>query len=247
MGTHRPRRQDSLGGFLSEANDNKRRRAFFGRRKGHPLRSHQAELFEALLPRLRIDLTKSAPKQPGALFSRAISLIRIEIGFGGGEHLLYEARSHPDHGFIGCEPFLNGMAKALARIDEEKLDNVRLHHGDAIELLDWLPSHTVDRIDILYPDPWPKKRHWKRRFVSDENVSRFARVLKPGGRLRFATDIESYVEWGLIRFLRSPDFDWPARRADDWRKAWVNFPGTRYEAKAFKEGRKPVYLEFRRT
>lgn len=246
MGAHGPRRQDSLGGFLSEAIE-RRRGAFFGRRKGHPLRAHQAELFETLLPRLRVDLAKSAPAQPGALFSRPVSCVRIEIGFGGGEHLLHEARNNTDIGFIGCEPFLNGMAKALTRIDDEKLDNIRLHHGDAIELLDWLPPHSIDRIDILYPDPWPKKRHWKRRFIFDENVLRFARILKPGGALRFASDIESYVEWTLIRFTRSVEFSWTAERADDWRQAWVNFPGTRYQAKALKEGRKPAYLAFRRT
>jgi len=221
-------------------------RAFFGRRKGHPLRARQAELFSSLLPRLALDLAAPAPDHLAALFPQPVDDVRLEIGFGGAEHLIGQAQSHPRTGFIGCEPFVNGMAKALVAIDELGLTNIRLHHGDAVELLAWLPAHALTRIDLLYPDPWPKRRHWKRRFVSDANVAAIARVLRPGAEFRFATDWANYAEWTLLRLLRSADFTWTAERADDWRKPWAGFSGTRYEAKAVREGRAPTYLVFRR-
>jgi tRNA (guanine-N7-)-methyltransferase len=171
----------------------------------------------------------------------------MEVGFGGGENFVREAAADPTTGFIGCEPFINGMARALALIDAEGCQNVRLHLGDAVELLDWLPDGGIARLDLLYPDPWPKKRHWKRRFVSDSTVARLARVMRPGALVRFATDIPHYAEWTLIRFLRSPAFTWSAERAEDWRKPWPGFAGTRYEAKALREGRTPCYLVFRRS
>ena len=222
-------------------------RAFFGRRKGHPLRSGQAGLIETLLPRLAVDIGQPAPRDVGALFSPAAEEVRLEIGFGSGEHLLHEARAHPRSGFLGCEGYVNGMAKAVAAIAAEGLKNIRLHHGDAVEIIDWLPDGVLRRIDILYPDPWPKRRHWKRRFISEDRVPRLARILKPGGELRFATDWPGYAEWTLLRFIRSPHFQWTAERAEDWRKPWANFPGTRYEEKAAKEGRPPCYLHFLRV
>jgi tRNA (guanine-N7-)-methyltransferase len=220
-------------------------RAFFGRRKGHALRPRQAALFETLLPKLALDLSKPAPADLRALFSSAGS-VRLESGFGGGEHLIAEAARHPRTGFIGIEPFVNGMAKALAAIEERGLTNIRLHHGDATELLAWLPGASLDRFDLLYPDPWPKRRHWKRRFVQDRSVAEIARTLKSGGEFRFATDIPDYAAWTLVRLLRSPAFVWTAERADDWRKPWPDFLGTRYEAKAKRAGRVPCYLTFRR-
>src|SRR5262249_21913520 len=138
-------------------------------------------------------------------------------------------------------------AKALSAIAAEGLGNIRLHHGDALDLIDWLADATLDGIDLLYPDPWPKRRHWKRRFISDDRVGRLGRVLKPGGQLRFATDWPHYAEWTLVRFARSPFFRWTAECADDWRKPWPDFPGTRYEEKAEKQGRRPVYLIFLRV
>src|ERR1043165_4332812 len=192
-------------------------RGFFGRRKGHPLRARQAALFETLLPRLALDLTSRAPSELAALFPFVAENVRLEIGFGGAEHLIAEAQAFPRTGFIGCEPFVNGMAKALAAIDEGRLANIRLHHGDAAELLAWLPSHSLSRVDLLYPDPWPKRRHWKRRFVSDANVAALARVLRPGGEFRFASDWANYAEWTLLRLLRSRAFTWTAERAHDWR------------------------------
>ena len=223
----------------------KKARAFFGRRKGHALRPRQAALFDTLLPRLALDLAAAPPPDLRALFP-AVDELRLEIGFGGGEHLIAEAERHPRTGFVGSEPFVNGMAKALALIDERKLSNIRLHHGDASELIAWLPSGAFTRVDLLYPDPWPKRRHWKRRFVQDESVAAIARLLRPGGEFRFATDIADYAAWTLLRLLRSPEFSWTAQRADDWREPWPGFSGTRYEAKAKREGRTPCYLVFKR-
>jgi tRNA (guanine-N7-)-methyltransferase len=220
--------------------------AFYGRRKGHPLRATQARLLDTLLPQLAVDIGMPAPADLATLFPHRPQEIRLEIGFGGAEHLLAQAQRHPHVGFIGCEPFVNGMAKALAAIDTLKLDNIRLHHGDATELLAWLPSASLHRIDLLYPDPWPKRRHWKRRFVQDASVTTLARVLNSGAELRFASDWPDYVAWTLERLLRSPAFAWTAERADDWRMPWPDFVRTRYEAKAVREGRVPCYLTFRR-
>ncbi len=220
--------------------------AFFGRRKGHPLRQRQAALFDALLPKLALDLERPAPDDLRTLFEAA-SEVRLESGFGGGEHLMAEAERYPDIGFIGIEPFVNGMAKALAVIDERKIRNIRLHHGDATDVLAWLPGGSLGRVDLLYPDPWPKRRHWKRRFVQDGSVAQIARILRSQGEFRFASDIPDYIAWTLVRLMRSPDFAWTAERADDWRKPWPGFSRTRYEAKAIREGRVPCYLSFRRT
>jgi tRNA (guanine-N7-)-methyltransferase len=193
-------------------------RAFFGRRKGHPLKARQAELFEDLLPQLALDLSKPAPENLSALFPHNPQTLRLEIGFGGAEHLIAQAQAQSDCGFIGADGFLNAIGKALVAIDDNDLTNIRLQHGDASELLDWLPDAAFTRIDLLYPDPWPKRRNWKRRFIQDESLKRLARILKPGGELRFATDIESYAAYALARVLRSNDFIWTAECADDWRK-----------------------------
>ena len=220
--------------------------SFFGRRKGKTLRPAQSARIETLLPALRLDLNDDAPADLGRLFPDPVGSVRLEIGFGGAEHLLHQAERHPGCGFIGVEPFVNGMAKALAGIEARGIRNVRLFGDDATLLLDWLPAGCLARIDLLYPDPWPKPRQWKRRFVSDANLARLARVLRPGGEWRFATDIESYVAWTLAHARRSPAFAWTAERADDWRLPWPDWPGTRYEAKALREGRRPSYLTFRR-
>ncbi|HEY6832059.1 MAG TPA: tRNA (guanosine(46)-N7)-methyltransferase TrmB [Pseudolabrys sp.] len=221
-------------------------RAFFGRHKRHALKPRQAALFDSLLPRLGLELTTPAPAELRTLFPRAVDEVRLEIGFGGGEHLIAQAQARPNVGFIGTDAFLNGVAKALVAIDAHKLDNIRLFFGDASELLDWLPDAALARIDLLYPDPWPKRRHWKRRFVQDESLKRFARILKGRGEFRFATDIAGYADYVLMRILRSPDFLWTAECADDWRKPWEGFVRTRYEAKAIREGRTPAYFIFRK-
>jgi tRNA (guanine-N7-)-methyltransferase len=222
-------------------------RAFFGRKKGHPLRARQVELFSDLLPQIAFDLTKPAPPDLATLFPHRPETLRLEIGFGGAEHLIAQAIAHPESGFIGADGFLNAIGKALVAIDDNDLTNVRLHHGDASELLDWLPAKAFARIDLLYPDPWPKRRQWKRRFIQDDSLVRLARLLKPDGELRFATDIASYMTYALARVLRSPDFVWTAQSADDWRKSWDGFSRTRYEAKALREGRLPAYFVFRRV
>ncbi|RAI31139.1 tRNA (guanosine(46)-N7)-methyltransferase TrmB [Rhodoplanes serenus] len=222
-------------------------RAFFGRRKGHPLRRHHGDLVATLLPRLALDLAAPPPVPLAALFATPVARVRMEIGFGGGEHLVAQAAAEPDAGFIGCEPFVNGMAQALALIETTALGNIRLHHGDATEVLAWLPDAALTRLDLLYPDPWPKRRHWKRRFVQDDSVAALARVLADGGEFRFATDWSDYASWTLERLLRSPDFAWTAERADDWRQPWAGWTRTRYEAKAVREGRTPCYLVFRRV
>jgi len=223
-----------------------RRGAFFGRRKGHRLRPQQAALFDTLLPRLALDLDlRAGPLE--SLFPSLVDEVRLEIGFGGGEHLARQALMHPRVGFIGIELFINGMAKMLRAIATQNLSNVRLHHGDATEVLDWLPSASLARVDLIYPDPWPKRRHWKRRFVQEQSVSAIARVLRPSGEFRFATDIADYAAWTLKHAIRSRGFDWTAERAEDWRKPWSGFAGTRYETKAKRAARQPCYLVFRRT
>jgi tRNA (guanine-N7-)-methyltransferase len=228
------------------ANSSQTQRAFFGRRKGHPLKPRQAALFDTLLPRVGLDLAKPAPADLRALFAEAPAGVRLEIGFGGAEHLANQASADPKSGFIGSDAFVNAIGKALAAIEAGALPNIRLHFGDASELLDWLPAGALARIDLLYPDPWPKRRHWKRRFIQDESLTRLARILKAGGELRFATDIADYAAHTLACVLRSKDFIWTAERAEDWRKPWPGFPGTRYEAKAKREGRVPAYFIFRR-
>jgi len=222
-------------------------RAFFGRRKGHPLKARQAALFDTVLPRVAIDPTNARPADLRTLFVKPVDDLRLEIGFGGGEHLIAQAQANPRTGFIGTDAFVNAIAKALVAIEENTLANIRLHFGDASELLDWFPDAAFSRIDLLYPDPWPKRRHWKRRFIQDENLKRLARILKQGGELRFATDVADYSVYTLARVLRSADFVWTAECADDWRKPWPGFSSTRYETKAKREGRQPAYFIFRRA
>jgi tRNA (guanine-N7-)-methyltransferase len=222
-------------------------RAFFGRRKGHKLRKRQAELIETLLPRLAIDVAHPAPAALSALFAEPVSDVALEIGFGGGENLITQAVARQATGFIGVEPFVNGMAKALAAIEAAGLRNVRLHFEDAASLLAWLPTASLTRIELIHPDPWPKRRHWKRRFVQDASIAQFARLLRPGGDVRFVTDVADYAAWTLRHFIRSADFEWTAQRADDWRKSWPDFAGTRYHAKAKREQRAPCFLIFRRV
>jgi tRNA (guanine-N7-)-methyltransferase len=219
-----------------------RESGFFGRRRGKRLRAAQGRLVETLLPRLRI----GGDADIGAFRALFPQDLRLEIGFGGGEHLAHEARAHPRVGFIGCEPFVNGIAKLLAIIDQERLANIRISDEDATKLLPRLPDAAFGRVSILFPDPWPKRRHRKRRILSDETLAELARVMPPGAELRFATDIDDYAGWALARVMRSSDFRWTAERAEDWRRPWPDWPGTRYEAKAIREGRLPSYLTFER-
>ena len=220
--------------------------SFFGRRKGHKLRNHQADLIEHLLPRLSLGIAEPCPPDLAVLFAAPVDEVRLEIGFGGGEHLIAEALAFPATGFIGCEPYVNGMAKILAQIEAHAIGNIRLFAGDAAELLAWAPPQSLARIDLIHPDPWPKRRHWKRRFVQDATIAAMARVLKPGGEFRFVSDISDYCAWTLAHLLRSADFVWTAEKADDWRLPWTGYTMTRYGRKAEREGRRAVYLRFRR-
>jgi len=221
------------------------RRRLHGRSRGKALRRHQAELVAGLLPRLSVDLSRPLD-EAAALFSAPVGEVRLEIGFGGGEHLIEAATREPGVGFIGCEPFVNGMAKLLARIEARGLANIRLHQGDAIEVVDRLPAASLSRVYLFYPDPWPKRRQRKRRIVSEDNLARLARVMTDGAELRFATDIDDYAAWTLARLRASPDYDWRARTAADWLSPWLDWTPTKYESKAIAAGRKPVYLTFLR-
>ncbi|MDI7862173.1 tRNA (guanosine(46)-N7)-methyltransferase TrmB [Rhizobiaceae bacterium n13] len=236
-----------MNGTNEDARRSRSTEAFFGRRKGKPLREHQTVMLNTVLPELRVDMGAPPPKSLSALFPVAVDRLRLEIGFGGGEHLIHRALENPSTGFIGVEPFVNSMAKLLGRAHELDLKNVRVHDDDATELLDWLPDACLDQIDLLYPDPWPKKKHWKRRFVSTVNLDRFHRVLKPGGVFCFASDIDTYVNWTLIHCHDHDGFEWTAENAADWLTPFAGWPSTRYEAKARREGRSSAYLTFRRV
>ena len=221
--------------------------SFFGRRKGHRLRAHQTDLIAYLLPHLALDLASPSPENISDLFDPPVQDLRLEIGFGGGEHLAAEAQGLGQTGFIGCEPYVNGMAKILTQIEAHNIGNIRLFAGDAAELLAWLPPRSLSRIDLIHPDPWPKRRHWKRRFVQDATIAAMARVLKPQGEFRFVSDIDDYAAWTLAHLARSRDFMWLAERSDDWRQPWAGFTMTRYGRKAEREGRAATYLRFRRV
>lgn len=220
--------------------------SFFGRRKGHKLRDHQAGLMTSLLPQLAIDIASIEPQRIALSFGAPLASLRLEIGFGGGEHLLAEADAHPAAGFIGCEPYINGMAKILAQLEGRPRPNVRLFAGDAEDLLAFVPQASLQRIDLIHPDPWPKRRHWKRRFVQDKTIAMMSHALRDGGEFRFVSDIDDYTAWTLAHFRHSADFDWTAEQADDWRKAWAGYTMTRYGRKAEREGRRANYLIFRR-
>lgn len=229
---------------MGESHPERSTEAFFGRRRGKRLRPMQSEALNSVLPRLKIDLSKQPPQNLPELFSQPVKAVWLEIGFGGGEHLLSHMERRPDTGFIGVEPFVNGMAKLVSALDDRVPGNLRLYDDDATQLLDWLPDASLDGIDLFYPDPWPKKRHWKRRFVNQTNLDRFARVLRPGGTFRFASDIDTYVNWTLLHCRDHEAFDWKAESVESWRRPYENWPGTRYEAKALREGRIPAYLTF---
>jgi tRNA (guanine-N7-)-methyltransferase len=219
--------------------------AFFGRRKAKKLRAGQADLFGTLLPALT--LPTALPADLTQLFPEPVRAVRLEIGFGGGEHLLHAAISEPELGFIGCEPFVNGMAKLLAAVSRAQLRNIRLWPEDAAPLLKRLPAGQLAQVDLFYPDPWPKRRQRKRRFVSPATLAEIARVLRPGGAFRFASDIDDYVGWTLARAMAEPALAWQAEQATDWTEPFEGWVRTRYEAKAITAGRRPSYLRFARV
>jgi tRNA (guanine-N7-)-methyltransferase len=217
----------------------------YGRRQGKPLRAGHQRLMETLLPRLSIPDPTAGPLDLSALFSGR-EAHELEIGFGGGEHLAWQAARRPERGFIGAEPFVNGVARLLAHIDEAGLDNIRIHFGDARPLIEALPDGAFSRLYVLHPDPWPKKRHFKRRMISPWFFGEAARLLKPDGELRIASDVPDYVRWTLMHARSARAFEWMARAPADWARRPEDWPETRYGAKALREGRPPVYLTFAR-
>ena len=218
----------------------------YGRRKARPLSERKDRLFNELLPALRLPLAKPAPSPLTELFAQRVTDIWLEIGFGSGEHLFWQAEHHPDIGFIGCEPFINGVASLLGKIEAAKLATIRIHDGDARDVLAWLPDNSIGRIFVLFPDPWPKKRHQKRRLISPGTIVQVARVLVPGGELRFASDNGDYAGEALLTILADGAFVWTAECAKNWRMRPSDWPETRYERKALSAGAKPAYLSFRR-
>ena len=215
-------------------------RRLYGRAKGKPLSAYQDGLVETLLPKICVP---DAPASPVETI-KAYEAKWLEVGFGGGEHLVHMAKTYPDTGIIGIEPFLNGVAKVLAGMDRGGLKNISLHHGDARPVMDRMADASFDKIFVLFPDPWPKPRHFKRRILTAEFITEIHRLLKPGGAFRFASDIISYVDWTLIRVMDNGGFEFNPASKDDWIKPYADWPGTRYEAKAHREGRTCHYFEF---
>ena len=236
---------------------------FFGRRKGKKLKPNREAILNTLLPKIKINLPNNNTFiPPETWFPFKPQEIWLEIGFGGGEHLAAQALKYPKIAFIGAEVFINGVASLLAHlagthknpnlnktndISPERNDNVRIYNDDVRPLLNILPDASLDKIFLLFPDPWPKKRHAARRFIGPNNIPKLARILKEGGELRLASDDMNYIRWSLKHLCSSPYFSWTAKSAKDWNNPpndWVN---TRYELKALAAGRKPIYLIFKRT
>ncbi len=216
-------------------------RRIYGRRLGRPLRRGQRELMATLLPQFAVSLpaAKSLTAGPGGD-------LWLEIGFGDGEHLAIQAADHPEIQFIGCEPYVNGVAKLLRRVEREGLTNIRVFMDDARLLMDALEEASVGRGFLLFPDPWPKKRHHKRRFVSHDTLDQLARVLRDGAELRVATDDPGYCRWVLAHVTSHPDFRWRVSGPGDWRTRTADWPATRYERKALEDGARCVFLIFER-
>lgn len=231
-------------------NSDRPHRNFYGRLKGKTLKSSQRGYLSEDLAGLSpgpVSWEENPTRTPldlGALFGG--KPVWLEIGFGGGEHLVHQAAGNRDVGIIGCEPYINGVAMLLGKLRRAGVDNVAVHPGDARDLMDVLPAESIDRAFLLYPDPWPKARHHRRRFVTPEHLGPLARVLRKGAMLRVATDIEDYVRQTLEEVPRA-GFEWTAEQPIDWRAPWDDWLSTRYEQKALREGRVPHYLTFRRV
>ena len=219
---------------------------FYGRRKGRPLRPKQAALLRSQIEQWGIT-PPAGPLNLAALFTPVPAALWLEIGFGNGEHMLWQAATNPHVGIIGCEPFVNGLAQCCVRIAESGLSNIRLYDGDARRIVTALVPHSLDRIFILFPDPWPKRRHHKRRLVARTVLGHLARALKPGGDIRLATDDPDYAEWMLFEASMTEGLSWQARGAQDWREKPADWPLTRYESKARKAGRDVYFLTLGKT
>ena len=219
----------------------------YGRRRGKRLSPRKERLVTELLPGLRPQLAAPAPDNPSKLLPVPVREVWLEIGFGSGEHLLWQAARNPDIGLIGCEPFINGVSSLLGVIEDRGLQNILVHDGDARDVLGWLTAGSIARVFILFPDPWPKKRQTKRRLMSLALAASLARVLRSGGELRFGSDDMDYACETLLTVNRSGAFAWQAEKAADWRVRPMDWPETRYERKALSGGRKPVYLRWLRV
>lgn len=219
----------------------------FGRRRGRPLSARQSDLWDHGLKAAAIDLQTVAPEPLGMLFPGVPEDIWLEIGFGGGEHLIWQAQRNPSVGMIGCEPFRDGVVKVLSAIDEQRLRNIRLFPDDARDLLRWMPDASIARAFVLFPDPWPKRRQQKRRLVNGALLASLVRVLKSGAELRIGTDIADYARTMFMALQKEPRLRWTAQAAADWTLRPQDWPQTRYEAKAVREGRRSCYLSFVRT
>ncbi len=222
-----------------------RPRTLYGRRRGKKLRAGQEALLDTLLPKLLVEVPAEPQKLDLAALFGAASEIWLEVGFGAGEHLVWQAAEHPEVGLIGCEPFINGVAKCLAHIERSGVRNVRLFTDDARLLMAALPERSLSRVFILFPDPWPKTRHHKRRFVQRATLDVLAPLMKPGAELRLATDDPSYLPWMVEHACTHPAFEWLAERPADWRTRPADWPPTRYEQKMLA-GHKPAFLRLRR-
>jgi tRNA (guanine-N7-)-methyltransferase len=218
----------------------------YGRRKAKPLSARKERLIGELLPRLCLDLKTSPPSRLATLFAARVEDVWLEIGFGSGEHLLWQAETHKDVGLIGCEPFINGLGTLLGTIEDRDIETIRVHDGDAREVLAWLPNRSIGRVFLLFPDPWPKKRQLKRRLLCADTLGEIARVLRPGSEFRFASDNGAYAAQALRLARQSDLFTWTAESATDWRERPADWPETRYERKALSDGRKSTYLSFSR-
>lgn len=213
----------------------------FGRTGGRPLSPKRAALLRDVLPRIKIPLERDVDVRE--LFGVDRAALWLEVGFGGGEHLAAQAARNPDIAMIGAEPFVEGVTKLLAEIHERELTNLRLHPGDVRDILPRLPAESIDRVFVLFPDPWPKTRHRKRRLINPDFVHDLAHVLRTDARVRFATDIADYAEQALEVLLRDGRFSWQAERANDWRTPPADHVQTRYERKRLGDCA-PVYLDF---
>jgi tRNA (guanine-N7-)-methyltransferase len=218
-----------------------------GRRRGRRLRPHRQDLLAELLPRLRVTLPPAgAALDLAGLFPRPRSQLWLEVGFGSGEHLVEQAARHPEIGFIGCEVFVNGVAALVGQVERRELANIRVFDDDARLLMVALPEASIDRAFLLFPDPWPKTRHAKRRFIGPDNLATMARILADGAEFRIATDDVGYVRWTLQQLIGHPDFLWLAAGPRDWHNPPQDWLETRYQRKAVVAGRQPVFLCFRR-
>ena len=218
----------------------RKRRQLYGRRKGPKLSAHQEGLRTTLLPRLALRLEPG--RDPRGYFESNIADVWLEVGYGGGEHLLWQAQHHPDIGLIGAEPYISGTAKLLSKLADAPPLNLLIHEGDARDVIAALPDASLGRVFILFPDPWPKTRHHKRRFVQMEMLDGLARVMRPGAELRFASDDAGYLAWTLELLLAHPGFAWTATGPADWKGRPQDWPPTRYEAKELHGP--PVFLRF---